>query len=145
MLTNDQLPLLQISPSLESDNTLQVNGRQYAIVTRGFLIKHQCLLLEDKRVWLTIKKKGGEKYRLQFARGNKYQLEVLPYATKAYVFYDQEDVEIFRVTQPPLDPNAVCLIVSALHIPEEEFVTLVAWGFYLCCHSSGRKHYKPAA
>lgn len=145
MLASNQLPVIQIDSSLEPATTLQINGRQYPIVTKGFLIKHQCLLQEDKRVWLTIKKKGADVFRLQFTTGNKYQLEVLPYATKAYVFYDQEDTEVFRLTQPAFDPNAICLIVSALHIPEEEFITLVAWGFYFCRQHPSKKRYKPAA
>ena len=142
----DKMPVIQINCSQLQERRLLVNGRQYSIVRRGFLIKQHLVLDADKRVWLTVKRRGVNAFRLQFASGHKYQLEVLAYTTTAYVFYDQEDTEIFRLTLLSNSFDTVCLLVSVEDIPEEEFVGLVVWGFY-CWRSAmeKRESYKPAA
>jgi hypothetical protein len=141
----DNLSIIQMDCSQELENKLQVNGQTYALVIRGFIMKHYCLLDAENKVWLTIKKRGGNEYRLVFANGMKYQMEVLAYTSLAYVFYDKEDTEIFRLMPSDLHPDAVCLLVFAIHIPQEEFATLVTWGFYFCRHYKGEKSCRPAA
>jgi len=141
----DKMPVIQIDCS-QQESKLLVNGRQYSIVTRGFLVKQQLVLDADRNVWLSVKKRGVNTFRLLFANGRKYQLEVLSYTTTAYVFYDQEDTEIFRLTLSPDSFDTIRLLVSVENIPEEEFVGLVAWGFYFWRSAKERRHcHKPAA
>lgn len=125
----DKMPVIQMDCSQQASKLL-VNGKLYTIVTRGFLVKHQLVLGADKRAWFAVRKRGANAYRLQFANGRKYQLEVLSYTTTAYVFYDQEDTEICRLTPSPHSADSISLLVSVASIPDEEFIGLVAWGFY---------------
>jgi hypothetical protein len=141
----NKLSVLQIDYSQEQENKLLLNGQPFSLVKRGFLTKHQCLLDADNSVWLTIKKKSDKDFRLVFVNGSRYQLEVLTYSNLTFVFYDKEDTELFRLTQPAFSPDAICLLISEDSMPEEEFATMVAWGFYFCRHYKEKKNYKPAA
>lgn len=141
----DKLCNIQIDYPDVLGGTLQLNGQKYTIAKRGLLVKHKCLVGIDKKVLLTIKKRGEKNFRLVFANGHKYQLEVLTYSTHTYVFYDKEDTDIFRISQPVALPGAICLLISEVSIPEEEFVALVAWDFYSCWYLNEKQHYHPAA
>lgn len=141
----DKLSVSQIDYSQEQENKLLLNGQPFKMVTRGFFTKHQCLINADNKIWLTIKKKSSKDFLLVFSSGAKYQLEVLTYTDLTCVFYDREDTELFRLTQPAFLPDAIFLLISEDYMPEEEFTTMVAWGFYFCRHYNEKRKYKPAA
>lgn len=141
----DKLSVSQIDYSQEQENKWLLNGQPFQLVTRGLLTRHQCLLDADNKVWLTIKKKSAKDFRLVFSTGAKYHLEILSYTDLTCIFYDKEDTELFRLTLPAFVPDAVCLLVSEDYVPEKEFATMVAWGFYFCRHYNEKRKLTPAA
>jgi len=143
----DKMPVIQIDCSQQQENRLLVNGQPYNVVTRGFLVKQQYMLDANGKTWLTIRRKGSNTFRLLFANGRKYQLEVLSYTNKtAYVFYDQEDTEVLRLTPLAHSVDTIRLLASINEITEEEFIGLVAWGVYMWRYPQKKNaSYKPAA
>jgi hypothetical protein len=125
-----KLTAVQLSTSNETRSHIQCNGEQYSIVKRGLIFKHQCLIKEDESIWLTIKKRGSNNFKLVFSSGHKYHLEVLTFSLPILIFYSQDDTELFRLTQQAFAPNAVSLLVSEADMPEPEFFAMAAWGFY---------------
>lgn len=141
----DKFPIIDVNYSQKLENKLMLNGELYSVETVGLLFKHQCLVSAGNRVWLTIKKRGKNDFRLLFSNGHKYQLEVLTYTTLAFVFYDNEDNEIFRLTKPADSASDICLLVSEEGLPREEYIAMVAWGIYYFHQYHVQTLHRPAA